>query len=149
VTSDVNVRVNLNGAGQLNRVLKEQALRERWGGAYEHAAVGKLRDAHVAAPAGPARYAYAEPQTGGEAFVPKRGNYGRSMEILSAAAGWYNADVVPRGGYYGSGQASAGGTFDLNVTVQNPEGRVLHKELVRYATDGNRSPASLWSSSRR
>lgn len=79
----------------------------RWGGITEHAADGLLRGAATYAPAAPARYAFAEPQTGGEAFVPKRGNYGRSMSILAAAAGWYGADVVPRGGWYGG----SGGTW--------------------------------------
>lgn len=78
----------------------------RWGGAYTHAADGALRDASYYAATGPARYAFAEPQTGGEAFIPKRGNYGRSMSILGQAAGWYGASVVPGGG---------GGGRDVNV----------------------------------
>ena len=86
----------------------------RWGGITEHAADGLLRGASTFTPASPARYAFAEPQTGGEAFVPKRGDYGRSMNILSAAAGWYNADVVPRNGWYGGGGMGGGG---LSLTV--------------------------------
>lgn len=75
----------------------------RWGGAVVHAAQGSLSQASMFK-AGPSPlYAFAEPETGGEAFVPKRGNYGRSMSILKAAAGWYNADVVPRGGFSGGG----------------------------------------------
>jgi len=79
----------------------------RWGGVYEHAADGLLRDAKVYSPAGPARYAFAEPQTGGEAFVPKRGDYGRSMSILGQAASWYGAMVVPRGAGMGGGGSIA------------------------------------------
>jgi TP901 family phage tail tape measure protein len=71
----------------------------RWGGVYEHAAAGTLRDAALYSPQAPARYAFAEPATGGEAFVPKRGDYGRAMSILSTAAGWYGAMVMP--GNYG------------------------------------------------
>lgn len=71
----------------------------RWGGLYEHAATGALRDARVYSAAGAgARYAFAEPSTGGEAFIPKRGNYGRSMSILDHAAGWYGARVMPASG---------------------------------------------------
>jgi hypothetical protein len=74
---------------------------QRWGGLYQHADVGVLREAgtYPAVTRG-ARYAFAEPATRGEAFIPKSGNYGRSMAILSAAAGWYGASVVParRGG---------------------------------------------------
>jgi TP901 family phage tail tape measure protein len=81
---------------------------KRWGGVTEHALSGVLRDADVysAVTSGAARYAFAEPATGGEAFVPKRGDYGRSMSILQHAAGWYGASVVP-GGWSGSGGGSA------------------------------------------
>lgn len=79
----------------------------RFGGLYTHAAVGALRDAQVfPAVSRGARYAFAEPQTKGEAFIPKSGNYGRSMRILSAAAGWYGASVMPGG---------ARGGMDVNV----------------------------------
>jgi hypothetical protein len=95
---------------------------QRWGGLYEHAAVGVLRDAHIASPVSRgARYAYAEPQTHGEAFVPKSGNYGRSMAILSAAAGWYNASVTPnRGG---------GQHITLHVTAAPGAARALVNQL--------------------
>ena len=72
---------------------EDARLYRRWGGITEHAATGTLRDAAIYRP--PTRYAFAEPATGGEAFVPKRGDYGRSMSILSAAASWYGASVVP------------------------------------------------------
>jgi polyhydroxyalkanoate synthesis regulator phasin len=68
----------------------------RWGGLYEHAAEGKLREAQVASPMGPARYAWAEPATGGEAFIPRIGDRARSLGILDRAAGWYGATVQPR-----------------------------------------------------
>lgn len=98
------------------------------GGVYEPAAVGKLRQADVFTPASPGRYMIAEPTTGGEAFVPKRGNYGRSMSILSAAAGWYNADVVPRGGWYGAGGGGmAGGQVQV---VLPPGGTPFERALV-------------------
>jgi TP901 family phage tail tape measure protein len=52
-------------------------------------------------------YAFAEPETGGEAFVPKRGDRSRSLGILQQAAGWYGAQVVPQGGgWYGGGETS-------------------------------------------
>jgi hypothetical protein len=53
----------------------------RWGGVTEHAQTGLLKDAALFSPAGPARYAFAEPATGGEAFIPKRGNFDRSLAI--------------------------------------------------------------------
>lgn len=78
---------------ELHREEYRQYAGRRWGGITEHAATGTLRDAAIYRP--PTRYAFAEPATGGEAFVPKRGDYGRSMSILSAAASWYGASVVP------------------------------------------------------
>jgi hypothetical protein len=82
----------------------ERDTSRRWGGITEHAATGLLRDAGIYSAQSPARYAFAEPATGGEAFVPRRGDYGRSMGILSQAAGWYGATVIP-GGAAGSGYA--------------------------------------------
>lgn len=78
---------------------------ERWGGITEHAQTGLLRDAEIATPRSPARYAWAEPATGGEAFVPRRGNTGRSLGILQHAAGWYGHALVPTGGRAGGGGA--------------------------------------------
>jgi hypothetical protein len=66
---------------------------QRWGGLYEHAAEGALREANVYSPRSPARYAYAEPATGGEAFIPKYGNRQRSMGVLSRAASWLGTSV--------------------------------------------------------
>jgi hypothetical protein len=73
---------------------------QRWGGIYQHAETG-LMSAGVYSPQSPARYAFAEPATGGEAFVPRFGDYARSTAILDQAARWY-------GGRFTSG---GGGTF--------------------------------------
>lgn len=71
----------------------------RWGGIRTyHAQTGLLRDAGIFSPKTPARFAFAEPGTGGEAFVPRFGDYGRSMSILAQAAGWYGATLMPGGG---------------------------------------------------
>lgn len=79
---------------------------ERWGGVTTHAASGALREAATYTPQAPARYAFAEPATGGEAFVPRNGNRGRSLGILATAAGWYGHDVVPRGRMQSTGGGS-------------------------------------------
>ena len=68
----------------------------RWGGVVEHAATGRLRDAAVYRPGPSPLYAFAERETEGEAFVPKRGNPGRSLGILEHAANWYDHVVVPK-----------------------------------------------------
>ncbi len=41
------------------------------------------------------RYEFAEPDNGG-CFIPRHGNYESSMTLLSAAADWYDAKVLPR-----------------------------------------------------
>lgn len=67
-----------------------RAFKNRWGGVYDHArfggvwrhaAAGVLRDAAMFSTRNPARYAFAEPATGGEAFIPRRGDYNRSLSI--------------------------------------------------------------------
>lgn len=94
----------LDGSHATATVLIQELHREdarlyrRWGGITEHAASGLLRDPAIYSTRSPARYAFAEPATGGEAFIPKNGPYGRAMSIMSQAAGWYGASVVPRGG---------------------------------------------------
>jgi hypothetical protein len=67
---------------------------ERWGGV-EHAQMGTLSRAQVFR-GGPTLFAFAEPETEQEAFIPKRGDQRRSMAILRIAADWMNADVLPR-----------------------------------------------------
>lgn len=68
---------------QIDSLLKQYGritlARNRWGGVYQ-AASGGLREAQIAA-GGPTMYAWAEPETGGEAFIPRNGNRARSTAI--------------------------------------------------------------------
>jgi hypothetical protein len=131
---------------QINTILYEQRnyssaqeFREtrgyRWGGMSIPARHGLVRADVYRAGARPL-YSFAEPETGGEAFVPRKGNYGRSMGILQQAAGWYGASVTPNG-------ASGGGTQTLRVILQYPDGRVIQEQLITYADNTGQSPASL------
>lgn len=86
----------------------------RWGGVYEKAAVGLLSDAKMYTATSPGRYMIAEPQTGGEAFVPRRGDYGRSTQILDQAARWYGGRFAPAGGWSGNG---GGGYVDQRTVT--------------------------------
>lgn len=75
------------------------ATNRRWGGITTHARDGLLRNAGVyPAVARGARYAFAERETGGEAFVPRLGDPSRSLAILNEAAGWYGHSITPHGG---------------------------------------------------
>lgn len=38
---------------------------------------------------------FAEPSTGGEAYIPRFGNMTRSLEILAEAASWYKMGIIP------------------------------------------------------
>jgi len=86
------------------RTLNQQAKTEfgvnaaqayRWGGVTAHAQSGLL-NAGIYSTQNPARYAFAEPATGGEAFIPRRGNRARSLAILDVAASWYGAELSSR-----------------------------------------------------
>lgn len=52
-----------------------------------------LMEAEIAPPG--TRYQWAEPETGGEAFVPRRGDRQRGRDIIEVAASWYDLAVVP------------------------------------------------------
>lgn len=85
----------------------ERDLSRRWGGITEHAQTGLLRDAGVFSPSGPARYAFAEPATGGEAFIPRRGDMDRSRAIWSyVGQNWLGARA-----------GGSSGVVDVSVAV--------------------------------
>src|SRR5882672_1242188 len=90
------------------------------GGVYEHAADGVLSGATTYSAVNPGRYMIAEPSTGGEAFIPKYGDWGRGMSILSAAAGWYGASVVS-----GFGSSYGGGGAVVNIWASDPQAKAL------------------------
>jgi hypothetical protein len=75
---------------------------QRFGGIYQHAAEGLL-SAKVYSAVNPGRYMIAEPATGGEAFVPRFGDYRRSVGILDQASRWYGGRFAPAGGMGGGG----------------------------------------------
>ena len=94
----------------------------RMGGLYAFAG-GGVTPAHVAHGT---RYKWAEPATGGEAFVPRLGDPARSRSILSQAAAWYGLDIVDKkagplqsfqwGGIVGDTSTTRGrGTTVVNV----------------------------------
>ncbi|HEU4541766.1 MAG TPA: hypothetical protein VFR23_11630, partial [Jiangellaceae bacterium] len=98
---------------------------ERHGGIHQHAQEGLLREAQTFSPVSPARYAYAEPGTGGEAFIPRFGNRSRALNILDKAAAWHGAEVVPGGG--------GGGTV-ININVSG-RGDRSDEEFARRIAD--------------
>jgi len=93
---------------------------QRYGGVIEHAASGLLKDARTfSAAASGALYAFAEPKTGGEAFIPKHGDLDRSRAIWSyVGQNWLG--MGRRGGYGGIPVPHSGGSGggSRQVTVQ-------------------------------
>jgi arsenate reductase-like glutaredoxin family protein len=65
----------------------------RAGGIHKRAAAAGLVEAHIAPPG--TLYQWAEPETGGEAFVPRKGDTDRGRRIVSEAAGWYGMRATP------------------------------------------------------
>jgi TP901 family phage tail tape measure protein len=108
---------------------------ERWGGVSYKARKGLLR-ADVYSAMNPARYMFAEPETGGEAFIPKRGDYDRSMAILSEAASWYGAELIASGGRQWRGArpvAIASTTVDGDSTsAASRTGRAYGSTVVEH-----------------
>ena len=75
------------------------------GGVHEFA-TGGITPAHIATGD---MIRYAEPETGGEAFIPRIGNADRSRKILETAASWYGLAVAPAVGRATGGGGSSGG----------------------------------------
>lgn len=94
----------------------------RWGGIYEHAAAGLLRQAKIAAPSGPARYAWAEPSTGGELFAPRYGDMDRTRALVGYAiehwwGGWQQ--FAPSAGTAAAPAPSGPGPMELAQAIRS------------------------------
>jgi TP901 family phage tail tape measure protein len=109
-----------------------QSTSNRWGGLYQHAATGVLRDAEVAG-AGPTRYAWAEPATGGELFAPKNGNLAKTRsEVGWAVSHWWGGQVNWQPG---GQQAVAGRTVVVDATIPITLGAETITRQVRLEVD--------------
>lgn len=95
-TARITALIVNGGARRSNKSLTDIITGNRHGGVYSYAQ-GGTTPAHIASPS--TIYKYAEPETGGEAFVPKNGNRARSLSILDEAASWYGSSVVPNGAH--------------------------------------------------
>ncbi|WP_229705689.1 hypothetical protein [Micromonospora sonchi] len=79
------------------RVPGGRVLKDRWGGVHTPAAMaaGGVTQAGIYPASNPPLIMFAEPQTGGEAYIPRRGDRRRNLEILAEAARWNKAAIVP------------------------------------------------------
>lgn len=106
-----------------------QPLPNRWGG-IQMAAAGALRQAKVGKGQ---MYGWAEPETGGEAFIPRIGDRNRSLRILRQAAGWYGQELV------GAGTRSGGtpGSFGVPAAAVTRSAQTSHVNVQVRAYLGN------------
>ncbi|MEU5939409.1 hypothetical protein ABZ807_09480 [Micromonospora sp. NPDC047548] len=83
----------------------------RWGGIDHHMARGGMLAAHFTSSP---TVLYGERETGGEAFIPRRGDLGRSRSIAETVVrDWLGGEVA----WGGRGQAVAAGPEVLNLTL--------------------------------
>ncbi|MEO3923015.1 hypothetical protein ABGB07_03915 [Micromonosporaceae bacterium B7E4] len=91
----ITIAMRLTGYTNISGTIAAIKKNQRWGGIdYAMASGGAIEAHHATSPT----VLFGERQTGGEAFIPKNGNRQRSMQILDKAAGWYGAQVTPKGG---------------------------------------------------
>lgn len=149
--ANASVSVSVN-SGQLNHVLDQLSRLpgggNRWGGlythaatggAFEHAAVGTLRDASLYSAVNPGRYMIAEPATHGEAFIPRSGNLARSRAIADYVVGNWLGGSTSWGGH---GQSGGSGTMALAMTLSvdpgggRPAEQVLAGQIANAVRGG-------------
>lgn len=103
--------------------------RQRGGASLHKAAEGLLQP--MIAPPG-TRYQWAEPETGGELFLPRRGiNVRRGRQLLGVAANWYGGEFVPTkamrlGGY----TAAASGLVNVQPASSSTTGKATRLDYV-------------------
>jgi hypothetical protein len=98
---------------------------DRWGGVHKSMAAGGIT-AGIYPASNPPLIRFAEPATGGEAYIPRRGDTARSMGILDQAANWYGAQVVPRAAPVGMSRPVV-----VNVIAKSGDGHRLAAELMK------------------
>lgn len=111
------------------RITLEQP--NRWGGVYERAG-GGLRHAQIAS-GGRTRYAWAEAETGGEAFIPRLGDKARSVSIWRhVGEQWLNQPVWHPGS---TGAPGGGRPVVVEATIPITLGSEVICRQVRIEVD--------------
>lgn len=123
-------------------ITHQQGEHKRWGGIYQHAAAGLLDEAKVYSATDPGRFVIAEPATGGEAFIPRLGDYNRSTGILDQAARWYGGRFVPAGGMGGQMYAPV-----YHISVNALDARAAGTVVIEAIKSYERSNGTNWRTS--
>lgn len=130
----VTITLRFNGASVKQIQSKLNSMELARGGIVQSFAGGG--ESHVAqiAPAGAMRL-WAEPETGGEAYIPLANDRrARSMSVLADVARRFN---VPLGG------GGGGGDRTITIVVKDTSGNTLRKELIRDGQSRNVSDTVL------
>lgn len=92
----VNIHTNYTSSGSPPRQGNSPGNFNRFGNVYmaQHGLVAMSRSMLFGS-GGRTLFGFREPGTGGEAFIARNANRGRSLDILSTAAAWHQAMVVP------------------------------------------------------
>lgn len=97
---------------------------------------------------------WAEPETGGEAYIPRRGDSARSKKILDTAAGWFGMRVVPMAGGGIVSMANGGVTLPLSDMIgqwqsfmtggrfEAEDALLSYREALRGIADAQREVAA-------
>jgi hypothetical protein len=92
---DQYVSVHQGGSGPS----RNKPISNAYGGVVIPAASGLAYGAGIYPASSPPMIKFAEPQTGGEALIPRRGiAAARGLALADTAASWYGGAVMPRGG---------------------------------------------------
>lgn len=114
-------------------------LKDRWGGVHEggymKAATGILREAEIFGPRSPGRYMIAEPETQGEAFIPKNGDRYRSISIGRRAMEWYGMAVVPKAWITAGRALLAAQAASRQQATAGPAGITVERMEIQAWTD--------------
>lgn len=123
-THYVTVQVTTKGDHRIPGVGTQLA--NRWGGLHYAMAAGGMLGAHFATSP---TVLYGERPTGGEAFIPKRGDLGRSRSIAETVVrDWLGGDVAWRD--RGGRGAAAGGVVVQNLNVRAYSDRFSLRQVL-------------------
>lgn len=110
------------------------AVRNQAGGVYVRQAAAGLLQPTIAPPG--TLYQWAEPETGGELFLPRRGDKRRGRQLLSQGAGWYGMQVVPMAdGGIGTPVPAAAGLVNVASAPAAGATRLDYAESALHARD--------------
>lgn len=109
------------------------------GGVTLHKAAEGLLQPQIAPPG--TRYQWAEPETGGELFLPRKGiNRKRGRDLLTVAAGWYDGMFVPMAQGGVRVRAAATGLVNMGPTASGDRAtRLDYAESYAQARESVRS----------